>query len=138
MNSCKGDELWTKVEQSQTYRLRAHTFNDSNLLNKRVWREINFNLSQVNINNMFPLSNIAYDGNTNMIFRAGNLKIVYVFSASNENVYQLLSSEHIKRRPNQTIEDKDDLMMYILLDANTIEVFQLLYEYYSLDITSSW
>ena len=129
--SHKGDELWTKLEDSSQhiYQLRSYKLINGDIPDDGIWKEINISLFQLDSNSILPKCKFAYDSNMNIIISAGYLKTVYAFSMFSENVYKLLSSDHIKHEPKNIIVDRKNLMMYILQNKNTIEVFQLLYEY---------
>ena len=126
--ACDNDyELWIKVHQYQTARLRAYKFINGSVLNEGVWKEIDVNISDTEINGTVTHYSIAYDGNKNIIIGAIDQKTIYVFSVTGYFQFQLLSSNQIEHVPNKVVVDRKRLRMYVLQDKNTVGVFQLFY-----------
>ena len=128
VTSENGEELWIKTVKNRTYHLRAYKMINGSPLDENQWKNINANFSENNMNNILSRSAITYDSNNNIIINAIRQKTIYVLSVIGKYGYQLLSSDHFKHKPNRIAVDRRSLLMYILQDNSTIEVFQLQYE----------
>ena len=91
-----------------------------------TWRDVNVTAAYNEQINLTP-SRLEYDGNMNVFVGDWYKKAVHVFSAKGQYQCQLMSSHHIKNRPERLAFDKERQLLYVGQGDKVVEMFKLTY-----------